>query len=62
MKTVVLMIYFCFTTLFFSSCEKDEMGKGGTTGGGMENSLNSKKASTILITENDTIATSTLKE
>ena len=34
MKTKFLLIAISCTTLLFTSCEKDEMGVGGSTGGG----------------------------
>ena len=37
MKTKLLLIAISCTTLLFTSCEKDEMGVGGGTGGGMQN-------------------------
>lgn len=58
MKTKTLLIVISSTALFFTSCEKDEMGIREGAGGGMQNSLNSKKVSTILIAENDTVITS----
>lgn len=58
MKTLLIVI--SSATLFFTSCEKDEMGPGGTGGGGgMENSFKSKNVSTFIITENDTVITTT---
>ncbi|QIK54175.1 hypothetical protein G7050_07120 [Dysgonomonas sp. HDW5A] len=36
MKTKFLLIAISCTTLLFTSCEKDEMGVGGGTGGGMQ--------------------------
>lgn len=37
MKTKFLLIAIGSTMLFLTSCEKDEMGAGGTGGGGKEN-------------------------
>ena len=36
MKTKFLLIAISCTTLLFTSCEKEEMGVGGGTGGGMQ--------------------------
>lgn len=36
MKTKFLLFAISCTTLLFTSCEKEEMGVGGGTGGGMQ--------------------------
>lgn len=57
MKTLLIIIS-TLTLLLFTSCEKDEMDKGGFGGGGgMENSLKSEEDSTFIVPENDTITT-----
>lgn len=47
MKIKFLIIAICCTSLLFTSCEKDEMGVGGGTGGGMQNKNNTAKTTLI---------------
>lgn len=37
MRTLIVI---CWAALLFTSCEKEEMGAGGTTGGGKDESMN----------------------
>lgn len=55
MKIKFLLIAIsCITLLLFTSCEKEEMGIGGTTGGGMQDA-NTISKSIVTPKENETI-------
>lgn len=46
MKTLLIIVS-AITLLLFTSCEKDEMGPGGTGGGGKEESMKYSKSENI---------------